>query len=196
MSTTAWRPWTGRCRRTGRQVGLWRGPVWKGVRFAKNEVRTTGVLSRVWLFVTPWTAACQVSLSMGFSRQEYWSGLLFQGFFLTQGRIYFRGNSLLPTPGFFQESNPCLLYRRQILHHWATWEAQNCVRTWLPQTGMDFTMQSRDFHSGPVVKNPLSNGGDTGSIPVLGLRSYERGKRGYWSLCSWTTTRKPMCHSY
>ena len=31
--------------------------------------------SRVQLFVTLWTAARQVSLSMGFSRQEYWSGL-------------------------------------------------------------------------------------------------------------------------
>ena len=31
--------------------------------------------SRVWLFVTPWTVACQVPLSMGFSRQEYCSGL-------------------------------------------------------------------------------------------------------------------------
>ena len=30
---------------------------------------------RVWLFVTLWTAACQVPLSLGFSRQEYWSGL-------------------------------------------------------------------------------------------------------------------------
>ena len=28
-------------------------------------------------FVTPWTAALQVPLSMGFSRQEYWSGLPF-----------------------------------------------------------------------------------------------------------------------
>ena len=26
---------------------------------------------------TPWTVACQAPLSMGFSRQEYWSGLLF-----------------------------------------------------------------------------------------------------------------------
>ena len=26
-------------------------------------------------FVTPWTVACQSPLSMGFSRQEYWSGL-------------------------------------------------------------------------------------------------------------------------
>ena len=31
-------------------------------------------LSRVRLFTTPWTAAYQAPLSMGFSRQEYWSG--------------------------------------------------------------------------------------------------------------------------
>ena len=31
--------------------------------------------SRVRLFVTPWTVACQAPISMGFSRQEYWSGL-------------------------------------------------------------------------------------------------------------------------
>ena len=35
------------------------------------------MLSRVRLFVTPWTVAYQASLSMGFSRQEYWSGLPF-----------------------------------------------------------------------------------------------------------------------
>ena len=34
-------------------------------------------LSRVRLFVTPWTVAHQAPLSMGFSRQEYWSGLPF-----------------------------------------------------------------------------------------------------------------------
>ena len=34
-------------------------------------------LSRVRLFVTPWTVAYQAPLSMGFSRQEYWSGLPF-----------------------------------------------------------------------------------------------------------------------
>ena len=32
-------------------------------------------LSRVWLFATPWTEAYQAPPSMGFSRQEYWSGL-------------------------------------------------------------------------------------------------------------------------
>ena len=45
------------------------------------------LLSRAGLFATPWTVACQASLSMGFSRQEYWSGLPFspQGIFPTQG---------------------------------------------------------------------------------------------------------------
>ena len=31
--------------------------------------------SCVWFFVTPWTIDRQVPLSMGFSRQEYWTGL-------------------------------------------------------------------------------------------------------------------------
>ena len=34
------------------------------------------VISRVWL-VTLWTVVCQALVSMGFSRQEYWSGLPF-----------------------------------------------------------------------------------------------------------------------
>ena len=43
--------------------------------------------------VTPWTVACQASLSMGFSRQEYWSGLPFSP----------SGN--LPDPGIESESS-------------------------------------------------------------------------------------------
>ena len=70
-------------------------------------------LSHVQLFVTLGTVVCQAPLSMGFSRQEQWSGLhaLLQGLFSTQG------------------SNPHLLR----LLHWqvvfvlfifkATWEA-------------------------------------------------------------------------
>ena len=34
-------------------------------------------LSRAQLFVIPWILACQAPPSMGFSRQGYWSGLLF-----------------------------------------------------------------------------------------------------------------------
>ena len=33
------------------------------------------LLSPVWPLVTPWTATYKVPLSMGFSRQEYWSGV-------------------------------------------------------------------------------------------------------------------------
>ena len=45
--------------------------------------------------VTPWTVALQPPLSMGFSRQEFWSGfhVLLQGIFLTQ-----RSNLHLPSP--------------------------------------------------------------------------------------------------
>ena len=35
------------------------------------------MVSCILLFVTPWTVARQAPLSMGFSRQQYWSGLLF-----------------------------------------------------------------------------------------------------------------------
>ena len=52
------------------------------------------VAQHVWFFVTPWTVVCQASLSMGFLRQEYWSGLPF------------------PSPGDLPNlgSNPCLLH--------------------------------------------------------------------------------------
>ena len=59
-------------------------------------------LSCIWLFATPWTVAHQVLLSMGFLRQEYWSGLPF------------------PLPGDLpnQGSNSCLqCIGRQILYH-------------------------------------------------------------------------------
>ena len=58
---------------------------WEGRRQRKKATRarlnwSQGVcmlshFSRVWLFATLWTVACQAPLSMGFSRQEYWSGL-------------------------------------------------------------------------------------------------------------------------
>ena len=67
-------------------------------------------LSRARLFATPWMAACQAPLFMGFSRQKDWSGLPF----LLQG--------IFPT----QRSNPPLLgllHCRRILYCRATGEA-------------------------------------------------------------------------
>ena len=42
-----------------------------------NLVRAVLELSRGQLFVTPWTVVRQALQSLGFSRQEYWSGLPF-----------------------------------------------------------------------------------------------------------------------
>ena len=50
---------------------------WVAISFSsawKWKVRVKS-LSRVRLFETPWTVVPQTPLSMGFSRQEYWSGL-------------------------------------------------------------------------------------------------------------------------
>ena len=44
-----------------------------------SEISKRGktMLSRVWLFATPWTVAYKAPLSMEFSRQASWSGLPF-----------------------------------------------------------------------------------------------------------------------
>ena len=48
-------------------------------------------LSRVRLWATPWTVARQASLSLGFPKQEHWSGWLF----LPPGRSYFLSKSFM-----------------------------------------------------------------------------------------------------
>ena len=50
---------------------------WVAISFSnawKWEVKVKS-LSHVWLLATPWTAAHWAPLSLGFSRQEYWSGV-------------------------------------------------------------------------------------------------------------------------
>ena len=47
-----------------------------GFASKETEVKVKS-FSRVRLFVTPWAVAYQAPPSMGFSRQEYWSGLPF-----------------------------------------------------------------------------------------------------------------------
>ena len=47
------------------------------LKILRKKEKKVKSLSHVRLFATPWTVAYQASLSMGFSRQEYWSGLPF-----------------------------------------------------------------------------------------------------------------------
>ena len=65
------------------------------------------VLSHAQLFETLWTGAHQAPLSMEFSRQEYWYGLLF------------------PSPGDLPDLGikPVSPALSGIVYHWATWEA-------------------------------------------------------------------------
>ena len=66
--------------------------------------------SRVRLCVTPWTAAHQAPLSIGFSRQEYWSGLPFP----SQGDL---------NPGIKPTSLALLSLAGRFFTDSATWEA-------------------------------------------------------------------------
>ena len=55
---------------TGKNSGIWTPSRGRG-----GETILVKLLSRVRLFATPWTVAYQAPLSVGFSRQEYWSGV-------------------------------------------------------------------------------------------------------------------------
>ena len=79
-------PWDFPGKRTGvgAKPSLWPTSVghfffffnfWSFVFSFPREVKS---LSHVRLFATPWTVAYQAPPSMGFSRQEYWSGLLLE----------------------------------------------------------------------------------------------------------------------
>ena len=48
---------------------------WAAISFSNARKWKEKLLSRVQLLATPWTAAYQAPPSMGFSRQEYWSGV-------------------------------------------------------------------------------------------------------------------------
>ena len=69
--------------------------------------------SHVQLFVTLWTVACQTPMSMGLSRQEYWSGLPF------------------PPPGDLSNpgTEPVSLIDRWVLYHSVQFSsvAQSCL---------------------------------------------------------------------
>ena len=51
-------------------------PFLRQLLISQSKRKKVKSLSRVQLFATPWIVAYQAPLSMEFSRQEYWSGLL------------------------------------------------------------------------------------------------------------------------
>ena len=51
--------------------------IWQKASLKHCRCCRCSVLSHLWFFATPWTVARQAPLSMGFTRQEYLSGLPF-----------------------------------------------------------------------------------------------------------------------
>ena len=105
------------------------------------------VLSRVWLFVTSWTAAFQASLSMEFSRQQYWSEFPFP----TPGDLSNPG--IKPT----SPASPILASGFFNLRRGINWEIGIDVYTLLYVKG--------GFPGGSDGEGPACNARDLGSIP-------------------------------
>ena len=120
------------------------------------------VLSHVQLFAAAWIVTCQAPLSMGFSRQEYWSGLLCPppGDLPDPGieptspvSPALQADSLpdKPSSGMFTTLSHSYLFLARIFKIWAS-------------------------PGGSMTKNLHANEGAMGSIPGLG-RSAPRRKR-------------------
>ena len=117
-------------------------------------------LNRVQLFVTPWTVAHQVPLSMGFSKQECWSGLPFTS----------PGD--LPDPGI-QLKSPALQ-----ADFFTVWASREVILLEVDCQSLLHLFGLIGFYIGPLSalgfpggsdgKASACNVGDLGSIPGLG----------------------------
>ena len=104
--------------------------------------------SHVWLFATLWTIACHAPLSIGFSRQAYWSGLP------------------IPPPGdlpdpWIKPASPVVLALQAdslpLNHRGSVYGFRQMYIYWHVSTIMGFTGES-------AVKNLPANAGNMGSV--------------------------------
>ena len=128
------------------------------------------VLSRVQLFVTLWTVACQVPLSVGFSRQEYRSGLPFP----PPGDIPDPGTK--PTSpalagGFFTTELPGIIV---IAIKWKSWDLNPCQ----PRNGCLWTVALEKTLESPLHSNKLK------PVNLKGNQPWILGGKTCWSWSS------------
>ena len=124
------------------------------------ECKTTvavELLSHVQLFVTSWTVASQVPLSMGFSRQDYWSELPFSS----------PGN--LPDPGIISmaptlqaDSLPLSHWRSPqfgiVLYYWTcTYQCPRNVILWYPSFSFGMFWIGSDVSSVQFSRSVVSD---------------------------------------
>ena len=107
---------------------------------------------------TPWTVACQAPLSMGFPRQEYWSGLPF------------------PSPGDLpdkgQWSNPPFLQCRWVLYPWATRRVG--PNQGIHTTSLSSSAETKDFPGGSDGESICLQCGGPGFDPWVGKITWMR----------------------
>ena len=111
------------------------------------------MFSCVWLLETPWTVAHQAPLSIGFPRQEYWSGLLFppKGVISIQGSNSTSLDSPALVGGFFTTST--------------TWESPR-IKT--------AAAAAKSLQSCPTLCDPIDGSPPGSSIPgILQARTLE-----------------------
>ena len=110
----------------GRGLIFW---LWNNLNRLLSMVRL-GLLSRVQLFATLWTVACQAPLSMEFFRHDYWSGLPFPS----------PGD--LPTPGTEPKSpvSPALQVDSLPLSHQGSPDFSTYGKSVHVCTNMDFSV--------------------------------------------------------
>ena len=112
------------------------------------------LLSHVQLFATPWTVACQASLSMRFPRHEYWSGLSFPP----------PGDP--PNSGIELASCVFLCIGRRVLFHCGNWQALSCSAA----------AAAKSRQSCPTLCDPIDGSPPGSPVPgILQARTLEWG---------------------
>ena len=125
-----------------------------------------------------WTGAHQASLSMGFSRQEYWSGLP------------------CPPPGDLSdpEIEPVSPACRQPKYYYESETPQLCWSLWIPRTIQSMEFSRPEYRSGEPFPSPgdLPNPGVKSRSPSLQADSSPAGHKGGPSI---TTRSDQISHS-
>ena len=99
---------------------------WVAISFSNAWKRKVKVksFSRVRLLATPWTAAYQAPLSMGFSRQEYWSGVplpspIYISAYFKQLLVLAKNNLFIKMEKVKRSQKACLLQNQKRISSWS-----------------------------------------------------------------------------
>ena len=121
-------------------------------------------------FAMPWTVAHKAPLSTGFSRQEYWNGLLFPipGVFPSQGWTSISCVSCT-AGGFFTTEKPS-----NEMYLWLKFNFQICLRSLTLK--WNWKLQPQNMH---ILRKIFTK--DFTTITLSSMAQKEKKKKGRWS---------------